>query len=69
MGVKYKTISSQDISDKVNKFEALATSSASRGQTGVTTASGPGKGLWFYCDGLRTPTTPTAAPITAMPGS
>jgi len=42
---------SSDISDKVNKFEALANSPENSRE------SSP-KNLWFYKDGLRTPTTP-----------
>ena len=42
---------SSDISDKVNKFEALANSPETSRETSP-------KNLWFYKDGLRTPTTP-----------
>ena len=45
---------SQDISAKVSKFEALA-----QAQSSGDTDSGGTKNLWFYRDGLRTPTTPT----------
>ena len=44
---------SSDISAKVSKFEALAASASDK--------SAPTKSLWFYRDGLRTPTTTTTA--------
>lgn len=46
---------SSDISDKVNKFEALANSPETSRETSP-------KNLWFYKDGLRTPTTPPPIP-------
>merc|ERR1712013_439705 len=47
---------SSDISDKVNKFEALANSPETSRETSP-------KNLWFYKDGLRTPTTPPPDPM------
>ena len=69
---------SQDISAKVSKFEALAQSQTEQSYRDQERKDSS-KSLWFYRDGLRTPTTPNPtsrltggeemAPVTSvMPG-
>lgn len=51
VSLERKLSTGSDIADKVYKFEALAT-------TPTTPSADNNKGLWFYKDGLRSPSTP-----------